>query len=725
MHAVFRSTLVGLSRLLVFAAATSQGFAQEPARPDSTRPDSLRPAQQLQELEVTVTRSAEPMSRVPAAVSVVGQRDLRRGQPTIGLDEALNNVPGVYVANRYNFSLDQRLSIRGFGSRANFGTRGVKILLDGVPQTLPDGQSQLTNVEFGALERIEVLRGAASSMYGNASGGVISLQSEAADPGPFSQYARVEGGSFGLFKWQTRTSGRRGPASGVLSVSRTLWDGFRQQSEADLRLLNAAVDVAVADRTKLGIRFFGADNPKAQNPGALTAAEFAANPDTAAAGNIRRGADKDVQQYQLATTLRHTDQRGNGYDLALFGLKRDLENPLATPPPQGPGATIGTYVRIDRLVGGVRASATRALAASPFAPRISIGTDLQYLRDDRRNFRSDAGVPTDSTYVDQQEKVLELGPFVQVNWSPVAELLVSAGGRYDRVEFDVTDRFFADGDDDSGERTLDSWNGNIGASWFASDAVVPYVNVSTAFETPTTTELANRPDDGGGFNQELGPQRAWNYEIGVRGRVGRQVEYSASGFITRVSDAIVQFSEVGGRAFFRNAGKTHNDGVELGLSVSPIPQVRLTGAYTYANYTFADYSFLAGTETVTLDGNRLPGVPRHFARFGLRSEPGYGFAVDVDHTLSSSIFSDDANSVEGQVGDWGAGVTNLRVSWSGETRRAVIRPFVGVNNLFDKAYVGSVTINGFDRVVNAPRVLEPAPGINVYVGAELGWRVQP
>ncbi len=721
MRSVPRSILRGSLGLALLLAGATQATAQEPVGPDSVPTDSS--VQRLETIEVTVTRTAEPLSRVPAAVGVVGERDLRRGQATVGLDEALNNMPGVYVANRYNFSLDQRLSIRGFGSRANFGTRGVKILLDGVPQTLPDGQSQLTNVEFGALERIEVLRGASSSLYGNASGGVISLHSEGADPGPFSQYARVEGGSFGFFKWQTRTSGRRGPASGVLSVSRTLWDGFRQRSEADLRLLNASVNVDLAERTRIGFRFFGADNPKAQNPGALTPAEFAANPDSAAAGNIRRKADKDVQQYQLALTLRHGDAAGNSYDLALFGLKRDLENPLAAPPPQGPGATIGTYVQIDRLVGGARASATRALGQSPFAPRLSAGADLQYLRDDRRNFRSEAGAPTDSTYVDQREQVIEVGPFVQLNWSPVAELMLSAGGRYDRVEFDVTDRFFADGDDDSGERTLDSWNGNLGASWFVSEALVPYANVSTAFETPTTTELANRPDGGGGFNRELGPQRAWNYEIGVRGRVGRIVEYSASGFITRVSDAIVQFSEVGGRAFFRNAGRTHNDGVELGLSVSPIPELRLSAAYTFADYTFADYSFLDGTETVVLDGNRLPGVPKHFARFGIRSEPGYGCAVDVDHTLSSSVLANDANTFE--IGDWGAGVTNLRVSWNGEMGSAVVRPFVGVNNLFDKAYVGSVTINGFDGLANAPRVIEPAPGINLYVGAELGWRVRP
>jgi iron complex outermembrane recepter protein len=718
-----RSHLPRFVWLVPLLAGAARATAQEPVRPDTTQADSAPRPQQLQEIEVTVTRSTEPLSRVPGAVAVVGERDLRRGQATLGLDEALNNVPGVYVANRYNFSLDQRLSIRGFGSRSNFGTRGVKILLDGVPQTLPDGQSQLTNVEFGALERIEVLRGSSSSLYGNASGGVIALHSEGADPGPFSQYARVEGGSFGFFKWQTRTSGRRGPASGVLSVSRTLWDGFRQRSEADLRLVNASVNVGVAERTQVGFRFFGADNPKAQNPGALTPAEFAANPDSAAAGNIRRSADKDVQQYQLALTLRHGDAGGNSYDLALFGLKRDLENPLAAPPPQGPGPTIGTYVQIDRLVGGARASATRVLGASPFAPRVSVGADLQYLRDDRRNFRSEAGVPLDSTYVDQQEKVLELGPFVQLHWSPIAPLVLGAGARYDRVEFDVTDRFFADGDDDSGERTLDSWNGNVGASWFVSEAVVPYVNVSTSFETPTTTELANRPDGGGGFNQELGPQRAWNFEAGLRGRVGSRVEYSATGFITRVDDAIVQFSEVGGRAFFRNAGKTHNDGVELGLSVSPIPQLRLNAAYTYADYRFADYSFTSGTETVVLDGNRLPGVPKHFVRFGVRSEPGYGFAMDLDHTLSSSVFADDANSFE--VADWGAGVTNLRVSWNGEMGSAVVRPFAGVNNLFDKAYVGSVTINGFDVLAGAPRVIEPAPGINVYVGAELGWRVRP
>ena len=168
MHLWTRAAALRLV-IVLLAAIPAALRAQQPTRPDSAARDS---AQRLETIEVTVTRTPEPLERVPAAVSVLGKTDIRRGQATLGLDESLNDLPGVYVANRYNFSLDQRLSIRGFGSRSSFGTRGVKILLDGVPQTLPDGQSQLTNVEFGSIGRIEVLRGSASSLYGNASGGM-------------------------------------------------------------------------------------------------------------------------------------------------------------------------------------------------------------------------------------------------------------------------------------------------------------------------------------------------------------------------------------------------------------------------------------------------------------------------------------------------------------------------------------------------------------------------
>jgi iron complex outermembrane recepter protein len=691
--------------------------AQEPAAGDTVGRDTTG-VTQLPELNVTVTRAPEPLDRVPFAVGVLDRNDLVRGQATLGIDEALNNLPGVVVANRYNFSLDQRISIRGFGSRSNFGVRGLKVLVDGIPQTLPDGQSQLTNVDFADLERAEVLRGASSSLYGNASGGVISFQTERAAPGPFAQRIRLQGGDGkrpgdGFYKWRSWTSGRSGDVSGTLSVSQFKADGFRQHSAAEFRQLNAGADWVVSGSTAATIRLSLADSPQAQNPGALTRTEYEANPDSAAANNIGRGADKDVQQHQLSLGLRHFDAAGNEYGVTVFGLLRNLENPLAAPPDIGGGPTNGTYVRIDRNVAGVRLNSVHALGGQQNAPRLTAGVDLQRMSDDRQNLVSDGGVPTSVRFLDQQERVTEVGPFAQVQWSPNERLLLSAGARFDWVRFSLADRFLSDGDD-SGIRSMSALSGNIGASWAFDRGFVPYANLSTSFETPTTTELVNQPDGSGGFNTELGPQRAVNYEIGARGEPAPRVTYSVALFIGRVTDAIVQQEEVGGRAFFRNAQRTHNDGAEVGLSVSPVAGITLNGAYTYARYRFVEEPEGSG-----LDGNRLPGVPEHFWRFGLRTELSSGLYLDADHTLTSSVASDDANTPEGIVDSWGAGVTNLRMGWQGDVGTVQLSPFVGVNNLWDRRYVGSVTLNGLFG-----RVLEPAPRRVVYFGTEVGYRAR-
>jgi len=694
--------------------------AQVPAQPDSVRGDTTRAAR-LPEIEVTVTRTPAPLARVPYAVGVLDRQEIQRAQPTLGLDEALNNLPGVVVANRYNFSLDQRISIRGFGSRANFGVRGVKILLDGIPQTLPDGQSQLTNVEFADIGRAEVLRGASSSLYGNASGGVVAFQTEPAAPSPFAQRVRVQGGDGkrdgdGFYKWQSWSSGRAGNASGTLSISQFKADGFRQNSAAEIRQLNAGVDYVFPGSTVGRLRVSAADNPRAENPGALTLAEYLANPDSAAANNIRRNADKDVQQQQLSLGLRHVDAAGNEYDVTVFGLLRDLENPLAAPPPGPFVPTAGTYVRIDRAVGGARVSGSRHLGTGLAAPRLSLGADLQRMRDNRKNFRSDAGVPTDSVLIDQREKITEFGPFAQVQWSPREELLVSAGARYDWVRFDLTDFHLTDGADNSGQRTNGALSGHVGASWSFGDRFVPYLNLSTSFETPTTTELVNQPNGTGGFNTELSPQRAVNYEIGARGQPTPGVEYSVAFFLGRISDAIVQQQEVGGRAFFVNAGKTHNDGAEVGLSVTPVEGLRLSGAYTYAHYRFAEYVDASGT---SLEGNKLPGVPDHFWRFGLRTSLPHGFFADADHTISSSVPADDANTGSLVADSWGAGVTNLRLGWDGNAGEVSLSPFLGINNLWDRRYISAVTING-----TGGRVFEPAPRRVIYLGTEIGYRTR-
>jgi iron complex outermembrane receptor protein len=704
---------VGLLSLIL----TSMMAAQEPVRPDTAAPLDTTRVRRLP--EINVTRTAEPLQRVPYAVGVVDRTEIQRGQQTVGLDEALNNLPGVVVANRYNFSLDQRISIRGAGSRSNFGVRGLKILLDGVPQTLPDGQSQLTNIDFASVDRAEVLRGASSSLYGNASGGVVAFSSEPAAAGPFAQRIRIQGGTGqrdgdDFYKWQSWTSGRSGNVSGTLSLSQFKVDGFRQHSAAEFRQLNAAVDYAVTGATLATLRLSLADNPRGQNPGALTRAEYLLNPDSAAANNIRRGADKDAQQHQLALRVRHFDAGGNEYDATVFGLLRDLANPLAAPPPTGVTPTSGTYVGIDRAVGGLRVSANRRLGTMDRSPKLAAGVDLQRMRDDRQNLVSEAGIPTSTLILDQREQVTELGPFAQIHWNPSPRWLVSGGARFDWVRFDLDDRFTSDGDD-SDARTMSAVSGNVGVSLSFGDQFVPYVNVATAFETPTTTELVNQPDGSGGFNPELGPQRAVNYEVGARGQPLPNVSYSVALFLGRIADAIVQGPEVGGRAFFRNAGKTHNDGAELGVNVSPAAGLILRGSYTYARYRFTDYQLADGT---VLDGNRLPGVPEHFWRFGLRTALPADFFLDADHTIASSILADDTNTL--WVDSWGAGVTNLRLGWDGRGGQMEVAPFLGINNLWDRRYVGSVTLNGIGG-----RVFEPAPRRVIYLGTEIGYAAAP
>jgi iron complex outermembrane receptor protein len=680
------------------------------APPDTAQRDTTR-ATRLYDLEVTVARRRDTLRELPMAAGVVSRTELGRGQATLGLDEAMTTVPGVYVANRWNYSLDQRLSIRGAGSRANFGMRGLKVYLDGVPQTLPDGQSQLTNVEFASLDRVEVLRGASSSLYGNASGGALLLNTVSPSEGPSGLTARVEAGSFGTVKWLAGGTLQSGPWSAGLQLSQFSFDGFRQNSAAESRQLAAVARRTFGTGTVVTFRVVAADNPHAENPGALTAAELAAKPDSAASGNILRGADKDVSQQQVSLKVDHPVGRGV-LSLMGFGLWRDLDNPLATPPP-GPGRppNAGTYNSIDRSAGGFRGEWSTPLSGTL---GMVLGADLQAMRDDRQNRVSSGGTPTSEILLDQREKVMEVGPFVQLRWRPGARITVEAGTRYDAVRFDVEDKLLTDGVDNGGDRTMSALSGSIGVAFQASENVTLYAQGSTAFETPTTTELVNQTGAAAGFNPDLDPQRAVNVEAGFRSRLG-VLDLSATGFVTSVRDAIIQVREVGGRAYFANAGETRNRGIEAGASVLVSRRLSLQAAYTLADYTFTDYVLVNGAVADTLTGNRLSGVPRNFLRAGVRAGPYAGFTLDLDQVVSSSLFADDLNTIE--VADWGAGVTNLRATWTGGSGGLRLTPFVSVQNLFDRRYVGSVTINGAFG-----RVFEPSPGRNAYVGLEVRYR---
>lgn len=674
-----------------------------PALAGAQRPDSVRA---LGDIWVSVTRGPETLGHLGASVTVLDSAAIRRTRLSTGLDEALAFVPGVVTGNRSNYSVDQRLTIRGFGARANFGVRGIKVLLDGIPQTLPDGQSTLSNLDLGLVDRIELLRGSASALYGNASGGVLSLWSRVVPSFPWQLEARTEVGSFGTSKGQLVAAGRSGPVAATAAISRFATDGFRQRSATEQRRGSLAANWFAGPSMVIALRIAIADDPRAENPGALTATELGVRRDSAAGSNILRGADKAAHQNQFSLSAHRTG-RGWEADVAGWLFTRSLANPLAAPPPAPVTATSGTWVGIERRVVGGRASGTLSLGAA----RLTSGIDLQALRDDRENQRAASGQPTGILLLSQRERVSEAGAFLQLVAPITGPLSVRAGVRRDATRFRVTDAFLSDGDA-SGERTMRSWSGHMGLTAALRNGVTTWGSIGTAFETPTTTELANRPEGDGGFNPALGPQRSVSGEVGVRGASG-QLRYELALFETATRDAIVAWREVGGRSYYRNAGRTRTRGGEVTATLTLRPGLSLVASWTHTDARFTEYRPQDGTSVDTLDGRRLAGLPANVARIGLRGALGRRVSIDIDHALASSQFGDDRNTIT--VAGWGAGVTGVRAAWHGVQTQGSLEPFLVVTNLFDRKYVGSVALNGAGG-----RVFEPAPGRTISVGATVG-----
>jgi iron complex outermembrane receptor protein len=665
--------------------ALSIHAASSPAQ----RPDT---AAALPPIRVSVTRAPDSLARLGAAVTVVDSLALRRGRLAGGLDEALAFVPGVIAANRGNPSVDQRLIIRGFGARAAFGVRGIKILVDGIPQTLPDGQSQLTNLDLGGIERVEVMRGAASSLYGNAAGGVIAFTSRTDRDSTPRLHLGIERLDDQGSRIESHGSLVIGRATVTVQSSLTKNDGYRDHSGTEQRRAQYSLAYALRPTTTLIARAAWANDPVADNPGALTVAEVASNPDLAAPNNLLRNAGKAVRQKQFSLGL--DDARGEWTsEVRLWLLTRALVNPLAAPAPAPNPSDEGLWVGLDRLGGGLRASTTRRLGLH----QLTAGVDLQSSRDDRTNRRHRQGTPYGPLLLDQRETVGEAGLFAQatiVRWP----WQLRSGVRWDRTSFDVADALGSG----SGARSMAAVSGSASLTRAVGRATT-WAAVSTAFETPTTTELANQPDGSTGLNRVLDPQRSVSLEVGVRTPLPfGQLE--ASAWTTSTRDAITPFQEVGGRSYYTNAGRTRTRGIEAAAQATLRPGIVALATVTVTDATFRDY-VLNGTQ---LAGRRVAGIPRTVARLGLRAAVGR-FGIDADHALASSQYGDDANTLE--AAGWGAGITGVRLRWMAHGRHE-FAPFVTAQNLFDRRVIGSVTVNG-----SFGRVYEPAAARTITGGA--------
>jgi iron complex outermembrane receptor protein len=680
--------LAALVPLAALAAAPLR--AQEPV------PDTL-PRVRLDTLAVRVLRTPVPLLRAPFAVSVAGEDEVRRARPGLALDEALGAIPGVQVDNRHNYALGERISIRGFGARAQFGVRGVRVLVDGIPATLPDGQTTLNHVDLGWLERAEVVRGPASALWGNASGGVVHLATAAPPEVPLGTEARVVSGGDGLLRVQGAVGGRSGGWSYRAGATRLRYDGYREHSRADNTLASARL-ARRGDRSELRLTL-NAVRYDALNPGSLSDSLLRMDRRRAFARNVAQRTGERGRQAQAGLAWRRETGAGT-LELSGYGVARGIDNPIPS-----------TIIDLERRGGGVRAawSAERPLGAG--ALRWTAGAEAEAQRDLRRNF-ANAGGERGAPELDQRERVTGTAAFAQAAL-PLAGRWEALGAlRYDRVRFAVRDRLPAapDNPDDSGARTMDAWSPTLGLTFAAAPAMSLYANVATAFETPTTTELANRPDRAGGFNPELEPQRTVSWEAGAKGRLGGRGGWELAGYRARVRDALIPFEVEGaqGRQFFRNAGAARHRGVEAGVTVEPTAGIAARLAYAWTDARFTDHT--AGGET--LDGNRVPGIAPHTVDARLSWESPAGGFAEVEVRRASALSVDDANRFRSPAHT----LTDLRAGWEGaRLGRVRATPFAGVTNLFDVRYNASVVVNAFGG-----RFYEPGPGRTLYLGIEAG-----
>lgn len=661
--------------------------AQQPTPADSARRYTI------DTLAVRVLRTPVPPLRAPFAVSVVGGAGERAAKPGLALNEALAAIPGVQVDNRYNYALGERISIRGLGARAQFGVRGVRVLLDGLPATLPDGQTQLNHVDVASLGGAEVARGPASALYGNAAGGVIRLSTPTPPPVPLASEYHATFGRDALLRLNSAAAGTLGPATYRASLTRLKYGGYREHQSADnslagfnLGLRRGANDVRVV---------FTAVNYEAENPGALSDSALRADRSRAVPANVSQKAGERGRQGQLGVTWERTLGAGS-LEVTGYGLARSIDNPIAI-----------RYIDLSRGAGGARAMMSGVVRG---ALRWTGGAEWDQQRDHRVNHENLAGA-RGAELLDQVERVTSLGAFGELSASAGPVELLGAL-RHDRFRFSVDDNLIAANDpDDSGGRTLHAWSPTVGVSVSAAPWLAVYGNLATSFQTPTTTELGNRPSGAGGFNPDLGPERTRSLEVGAKARRGAGwVEVAA--YRARIDSMLIGFelASFPGRQFYRNAGQAVHRGLELGAGLRPLSALAVRAAYTYTDARFRRY--VVGT--ADLRGNRVPGIAPH--RFDATAfwQPARGpFAgLDLRHESATPVADDDAT---GSLSSPAFTVVDVRGGWT-ELRLGRVRlsPSVGITNLLGVDYNTSVVVNAARG-----RFYEPGPGRAAYAGMEM------
>lgn len=676
--------------------------------PDSSAQDAA-PAVVLDPVVVTATRSAARSFNLPASVDSIDAATIRNGQPMVNLSETLARVPGVVALNRQNYAQDLQISSRGFGARSTFGVRGIRLYQDDIPATMPDGQGQTGSFSLLAAQRIEVLRGPFSTIYGNASGGVIAVFTEDGTDRPEAT-ATLGAGSYGAWTAGAKLTGSTATAAlqgrYVIAGSRFETDGFRDHSAARRDLLNAKVTLETGPDTHVTLLGSTQYQPESQDPLGLTRAQWEANPRGVDASALQFDTRKTIRQDQGGATLEQRLGGSTMLNVTGYAGQRRVRQYLAL---SGVGATSsGGVVDLDRGFGGLsgRLVWRGTLAAQPVA--VTVGTDVDRQDERRRGFVNNDGA-LGNLRRDEDDSVTGTAFYGQVEWSPWPLLGLTAGLRSASVDFKSADHYInAVNPDDSGTRRFNNVSPVLGAVYHASDRLRLYASYGAGFETPTFAELAYRPG-GTGLNFGLDAATSRAAEIGIKAILNQRQRVNVALFATTTRDEIVIDSATGGRTIFKNAGRTRRRGIEAMWEGRLTDAVTAHLAYTALHAVFAD-AFTTGSPPAAVGaGARLPGVPAVSAYGEINWNPGTfgGFNAALEVQYTGRIYVNERNSDATPS----ATIANARIGFAQRAGGVTWREFVRLNNLADRNYVGSLVVGDTNG-----RYFEPAPGRNWFAG---------
>ena len=687
---------------------------------------ALADTAELSAIVVTATRVAESSVDLPVSVDRVDRRAIADGQLQVNLSESLITVPGVSVQSRQNYAQDLQLSVRGFGARSSFGVRGIRLYSDGIPGTMPDGQGQFSQFDLGSADHIEVLRGPFSALYGNSSGGVIAIFTEDAKPG-YLLDGTAEYGTSNTQRYALKTEGDDRVVNYVVDAAHFQTDGYRFHSDAERDNFNSKLRIATGEASTLTFVANVVETPSVQDPLGLTRAQLAADPRQAGTGAVRFNTRKSLEQEQVGAVYDGKLSANDDLSAMLYTGHRATTQFQAIPQATQQNAPLypGGVIDLDRAYWGVDAHVTDARdAAGPL--QVVAGINYDDLAEARKGYLNYVGSRlgvTGAVRRDEANHVYDFDQYLQAQWDPHARWRVIAGVRNNLVEVSSHGHIpVLDGADSSVR--FSAVNPVGGVTFRASSAVNLYGSYGKGFETPTLNDLAYRSVDGSlaGLNFGLKPARSDNYEAGVKAG-SDHVRANLAAFYIKTVDELAVLQNSGGRTVSQNIGETNRRGMELAVDANwtggfsgrlAYTYIRAVVGQAYATCIAAPCNPLAhpggplpaNYKTVNA-GSHLPAVPMNSLYAGLTwSYAPLGFSATLETQGRARIYVDDRNS-DAAAGFW---VANLRAGLEQETRHWRFSEFVRLDNLADRAYVGSVIVNETNS-----RFFEPAPGRTAYI----------